>query len=188
MDGASGTFGQRFAAYLKPVLEKAGLWYPGRLVAVEYMDRYIRSPWSAHLMIGAVSRLAELLATQKPVPLRVTTAELKYDEERTPYRIVHDWQDEDDRRQVLDALAAARGLDLDLMIDKGLHSRRLKLVYDNGEATIILDQGIAFLKPSLQPKFDFGETSASQAKRLSSLNVLCASEGATYLVIVDGTA
>jgi ATP-dependent helicase YprA (DUF1998 family) len=186
LDGASGTFGQRFAAYLKPVLEKAGLWHPGRLVSVEYMDRYVRSPWSAHLMIGAVSSLAGLLSTQKPVPFRVTTAELKYDEERTPHRVIHDWQDEDDRRQVLDALCAGAGLDLDLTIEKGLHSRRLKLVYDTDEATVVLDQGIAFLKPSLQPKFDFGETTASQAKRLSTLNVMCAAEGATYLVIVDG--
>lgn len=188
LDGASGTFGQRFVSYLRPTLEKAGKWHPGRLVSVEYMDRYVRSPWVAHLLLGAVSQLADALAQQKPVRFRLTTAELRVDEERTPQRISHDWQDEDDRREVLERLSLSSGLDLDLKIEKGLHSRRLRLVYDNGEATIVLDQGLGFLKPAVQPRFDFGDLPETQAKRLSSTNVLCAAEGATYFVIVDGKA
>jgi len=185
LDGASRNFGQRFTDYIEPVLKGAGLWLPGRLTAVEYMDRYVRSPLTASLVVGAVSQLKAALAPQGQMPFRLSTADLKVSDGRTPYRLSHDWQIEDDRAAVLELLSAEAGLRLEMVVGKGLHSRRLKLVYDITEATIVLDQGFGFLKPTHSPTFNFDDAPSLQAKRLASVNVLCAAEGATYFVIVD---
>ncbi|BCM84245.1 hypothetical protein [Methylobacterium indicum] len=187
LDGPSRSLGDRFAALVRPDLEAAGLWRPKQLVSVSYSDRYVRSPLVALLVVRAVSRLAAALAGPQRPRFRLATAPLKFHDGAAPYRLSHDWRVETDREQVLRHLCQGAGLDLDLQVGQASHSRRLTLGYaDGGTASIVLDQGFGFLRPVAQaPHFDFREPAPAQAKRLSGVDLLCSSDGTTYIVVVS---
>jgi len=184
LDGASRSLGTRLVEFIRLPLEELGLWRAGRLVAIHYSDRYVHSPIAADLVLSAAQGLAGALGRGGQTALRIATAPLRQDDDRPPWRVTHNWRDEDDRAGAMTHAASARGLDLTLDVGACPHSRKLKLVFDDGEAQIILDQGFGFLRPARAQNFDFREEPAGQGKRLAALNALCAAENASYMVLL----
>lgn len=185
LDGASRSLGTRLVEFIRPPLEELGLWRAGRLVAVHYSDRYVHSPIAADLVLSAAQGLAGALGGGGQTALLIATAPLRQDDDRPPWRVTHDWRDESDRAGAMVHAATARGLDLTLEVGSCPHSRKLKLVFDDGEAQVILDQGFGFLRPAHAQNFDFRGGPVGQGKRLAALNALCAAENPSYMVLLE---
>lgn len=187
LNGASRTFDDRFIDLIGPELAQANLWRSGKLTAIEYSDRYINSPLAAQLVVKAVSVLARKLAGGKKIGARIVTAPLRALDAKSPYRVNHDWQDEDARADVIQGLAKRGGLDAELDVGTCPHSRRMRLVFEDGEALIVFDQGFGYLRTEVPVSFDFRATASDQEKRLSSLNLMLKSDGSSFFVITPGS-
>lgn len=166
LDGLCGSFGTRFVGALRSGLKEAGFWRPGRLDAISYSDRYVASPLVGRLLVSALSSLAAESAPKgRPTPARLSTQALRPQLDREARRLHHDWRSETDRTSVLQALAKAAGIDLDVQVGPCPHSRRLALQFGEVAVSILLDQGFGFLMPARSPIFDFQGTPQAQARR-----------------------
>tara|TARA_R100000501_G_C2631440_1_gene127645 strand:- start:30 stop:5750 length:5721 start_codon:yes stop_codon:yes gene_type:complete len=106
----SSQFGKRFVSKLKEQLEAADLWRPGELVAIDYTDRYLNSPLPMVLFLRTCEALASQLKAGDDIPVSVTVQPLKQD--RSPYLIFHDWEEEDDRLDTAVCLGDKMGFDV----------------------------------------------------------------------------
>lgn len=186
LNGATRTFDARFIALIAPELTQANLWRPGKLTAIEYSDRYINSPLAAQLVVKAVSVFARKLAGGNKIGTRIVTAPLRAFGDKSPYRVNHDWQDEGARTDVIELLGKREGIEAKLDVETCPHSRRMRLVFEDGEALIMFDQGFGFLRTEVPVSFDFRATASDQEKRLSSLNLMLKSGGSSFFVITAG--
>ena len=186
LDGPSRAFGDKLIAILEAELKPAGLWRPGKLKAIDYSDRFVHSPLAVLLVASAATSLAKQLGAGRSVLLKVRTNPLRFDD-RDAFRFNHDWRDEVRRAEVFKLFATRNGLVLDFDQGQCPHSRKMRLVFDDGEATIVLDQGFGFLKPDVAAQFDFRAGAAEQERRLASLNVILRSEGSSYFVVTGSS-
>lgn len=106
--------------------------------------------------------------------------------DKSPYRVNHDWQDEGTRTEVIELLGKREGIEAKLDVETCPHSRRMRLVFEDGEALIMFDQGFGFLRTEVPVSFDFRATASDQEKRLSSLNLMLKSGGSSFFVITAG--
>lgn len=74
-----------------------------------------------------------------------------------------------------------------LAVERCPHSRKMKLVFDDGEAIIVFDQGFGFLRTASQVQFDFRMSSADQGRKLATINVLLHAEGSSFFVVAPGS-
>jgi outer membrane protein OmpA-like peptidoglycan-associated protein len=108
IDGTIAGFGQRFIARLLPAIREAG--GTGVLTRIDYNDRYLQSPLVVRLMAEALLALRDALAgSGTALPVAITTNRFRPNE-RQPFAPDHDWQWEDDRRDVLTTLLENGGL------------------------------------------------------------------------------
>jgi DEAD/DEAH box helicase domain-containing protein len=186
LDGPIRSIGERFVALLKPNLTAAGLWRPGKLMSIEYSDRYVNSPLAATLVLKTAAVFAKELGGGQKLPLRLTTAPLRNLDDRSPNRLNHDWRDERDRKDFMSRVSTNNGLTLQFSIGKCPHSRCLRLVFDGSDALIIMDQGFGFLKTQSAVWFDFSPSGSEQERKLKSIeNNILKTEGSSYFVLMQ---
>jgi hypothetical protein len=186
LDGPIRSVGDRFVALLKPELKAAGLWRPGKLVSIEYSDRYVNSPLTATLVVKTAAALARELGAGQKGALRLSTAQLRNVDDRSPNRLNHDWRDERDREEFLIRLSTNNGVKLNLTVGSRPHSRSLRLVFEGVDALIVMDQGFGFLRTQSAVWFDFSASGSEQERKVKSIeNSILKSEGSSYFVLMQ---
>lgn len=186
-DADLATFGARAGELIYQLVAECGVSLAGKRVTGLYQDPFVTSPLVARLLLDTVVHLQKK-SGGTPWPLIVETRPPRYDAARSgPWQVVHDWNDEQDQRAVIEALGRLRSMDVSLRHAEVPHGRYLRLDFSDGAlVTIVLDQGFGAWAPKrgLTIKHDFGAVPADQAKRLATLNVVLERRGvgATYFV------
>ena len=183
-DGSLLDFGRRFAAMLAPVIREAG--GTGTLIGMSYSDRYLQSPLVVRLMTDALSALRDGLGGRvQDMPLKIDTNRFKPNE-RQPYAPDHDWQWEEDRREILLALLEQHGFAADLEEGKAAHGRVITLAFVGGKSVrVILDQGFGPWRTPAFAKFNFGDDALTQARRIDGYQAMLAIRGPVYIVVTN---
>lgn len=169
---------------IRPELERAGLWLPGRLTAMEYSDRYLAAPLPVLLMARTLAALRDQLAPKgSPIPIHIQTAPLS--EPRYPSRstrIYQNWPEESPRAETVKALLANLGFDCSYQGSGAAHYRRLVLTYDDGTtALIFLDQGFGYWRVTGPVEHNFHRSIADQVRSLVECSAMVAGSGESYL-------
>lgn len=170
---------------LKPELEAAGLWKPGRLVSIEYTDRYLVAPLPVLLLTRTLAALRDALAPGLSPEITVITAPLKRDDFRgSPTQINQNWLDENDREQTILALLGAVRLNARYIGRGAAHNRRLTLGYDDGsKAVIFFDQGFGYWRAPSGSRHDFNRNPAYQAKALTDFQGFISGQGDSFIAV-----
>ncbi|WP_246136924.1 helicase-related protein [Myxococcus llanfairpwllgwyngyllgogerychwyrndrobwllllantysiliogogogochensis] len=174
LDGPIHTFSQRFWDLIcrKAPLLKARLEQKMPLVEVSYTDRYVRSPLTVRLVRELGRALAErhgVITPSTQVLIRTTRLD-ESSNQRLGRQLEHDWMRTVDRDAVLSTLLKGWLFQVQPDTrDRVPHARTLSLRWADGQqARIRLDEGVGFLIPEPRRSFDFGMSTAEQARRLAS--------------------
>lgn len=182
LSGGTVDFGERVVALLGPELQALGIRRAGRLVAVEYSDRFVRSPLTALLVLRVLRAITSTLGVPEQA-VRLQTARLDSNRrDDRPWLVEHDWRDESDRAETVAALADELGLDLRFTTNAIEHARPLRLTFEHDRIEIRFDQGFGFLKPSTQVRHDFDATGRAQGRHLAVRSFVCRTIGSSHLV------
>jgi ATP-dependent helicase YprA (DUF1998 family) len=180
-------FGRNFTGqYLKPELEAVGLWRPGRLVGVEYADRYLNAPLPVLLATRTLTVLCQALAAgSSAVEVSILTGKLRESTyARSPSRLGHDWRDEDDRAGTVAALMKLLGHAASFRVGAPAHNRKLSLHFDDGQAAVVfLDQGFGYWRATGKDWHDFQASPVQQAKSLLDSGVFVEGAGESFIAI-----
>ncbi len=177
LDGDSQDFGRRAWALLMGKVPQLAtpLRGPHALTAIEYRDRYLRSPLMLHLLASLLDGLTGLsgglVAT---TALEIHTSTLDNRNERYPSRCSDDWRDSLDRRAVAEGLFGANRWQ-EHPLHQLPHARELTLTWANGARRVIgLDQGLGYWRLPVQVRqsFSFDRDPATQVSQIQQLNVL----------------
>lgn len=181
LDGSSATFGEHAWTLLERLAPRMAehLHKAAPLKSVRYIDRYLRSPLALLLLHGLLKGLLRYpggltLATV----VRVETARLDHPGTAQPRLLFHDWQDGDDRRQVVEqwfqeswpTFAWHEAIPRELP-----HARELVLTWSNGECwSVRLDQGFGYWRTAsrARPEFPFDNDVARQIGKLRGANLV----------------
>lgn len=178
-DGASLTFGERAWNWIFETVPDLGnrLDLSSKLIEVRYSDRYLRSPLTLLLLHSLLKGLAHykggLAGTTKISILTSKLGNYGNSYQRTFY---HDWQDEEDRRQVAErwlksGFSNSRWL---LHEHKELpHAREMELIWPDSKWVIRLDQGVGYwaIKRYACSDFPFDRDVQNQFERLKNTNL-----------------
>lgn len=180
-------FGQLFVGnVLRPELEAAGLWKPGKLVALAYSDRYLKAPLPVLLAFRTLATMRDALAGKgHQIPLALTTEQLREDRNASqPRYLGQNWVDEDDRAETIEALGAQLGFDCTYLDDAAPHGRKLSLTYSDGTGAMLLfDQGFGYWRTRTNDQHNFRASPATQAKALLEARASVAGHGDSYIAI-----
>ncbi|KAB0678451.1 DEAD/DEAH box helicase [Aureimonas leprariae] len=171
---------------LRPELEAAGLWKPGRLASIGYSDRYLKAPLPVLLLLRVAAALkSELGAKTTAIPLTLVTEPLRDDRlGLSSRRLFHDWQKEADRSATIRALARDLGFDCRYADGGASHGRKLTIGYSDGSAAIVLfDQGFGYWRSTRQDDHPFRASPAEQARSLINSSVLVGGNGDSYFAV-----
>lgn len=178
-------FGKRFISKLKPNMEAAGAWKPGKLAKIHYTDRYLNAPLPLLLFLRTCGALAADMKAPENLEVKIVVQPLK--KERSPYRIFDDWEYEEDREKVAKQLGEKFGLDVSLeVISSADHGRKIILEYENGEKVLVLlDQGFGYFKTTSgrPPRHDFRNPPAVQAGNLIRSDAVVSGTGESYFAV-----
>ena len=178
-DGASLTFGERAWNWIYdtvPDLAKR-LDTPSTLIEVRYSDRYLRSPLTLLLLHslfrGLENYTGGLTGTTK---IGILTSKLGNYGNSYQRMFYHDWQDEEDRRQVAEHwfksdFPNSRWL---LHDHKELpHARELELIWADSKWVVRLDQGVGYwaIQRYVRSDFPFDRDEQQQVKSLKKANL-----------------
>ena len=171
---------------LKPNLETVGLWKPGLLASLRYIDRYIKAPLPAMLLMRVAAVLRDQLAEKgQMLPLVIETAQSRADHYRgAPYKVWDNWPNEADQESTIRAMAGL--LKIDCCIERSVPSLGRKLVIrykDESEAWIFFDQGFGYWQASGNAQHNFRAAPATQARALLDSSVAVAGRGDSYVAI-----
>jgi len=174
---------------LKEDLESAGLWKPGRLARLEYSDRYLKAPLPVLLMVQTVTALRNALAPAgAKVPLTIVTEPLRMDGYGgAPRYLWNNWPNDDDRADVILALAELYGFTTSYDDAAAPHGRKLTIEYDDGtRAVILFDQGFGYWRAQGPDQHNFRDPPARQAKALLDAHAMVAGQGESYIAVTRG--
>jgi DEAD/DEAH box helicase domain-containing protein len=187
LDGTIAGFGERLVALLRPAIRDLVGASPAVLKRIDYTDRYLQSPLAIRLLTEGLAGLRDAFARPEVrLVVSITTNRFKPND-RQPFAPDHDWQWDEDRRDVLNLLSQQRGLDLDLAEAGAGHGRVMTLHFADGAVVkLVLDQGFGPWRTPRYARFDFGQDAAEQARKLGSYSALVEARGPTYVVITSG--
>ena len=177
-DGPLSSFGAHLLELAKPLLQRVGGWRPGRLVRVEYFDRYLKSPLSVRLACEGIAALVKAIGSVEQTQMILVSEPRRSDprfDDRSPWQVSHDWRSDDDRAEVTKAVAARLGLKGSLTLKRERHAREMVLTFDDSTSvTLVFDQGFGcWSGPKGIPlRFDFNAHSQDQAAKLIALNAM----------------
>lgn len=182
LDGPIADFGRKLVDALLPAIRAAG--GTDVLARIDYNDRYLQSPLVIRLMAEAMAALRDALAESgNAMDVRLITNRFKRNE-RQPFAPDHDWQWEEDRADVLEAVLAAKALTATLVEQGAAHGRVMTLSFVGGAVVrLVLDQGFGPWRTPSYAKFDFGVDAQRQADRLMAYSALIAARGGGYVVV-----
>jgi len=184
LDGPIAGFGERLAKLLLPAIRDVAGASSGVLMRIDYSDRYLQSPLVVRLLAEGLAGLRDVFAVRdERLPVTVRTNSFKPNE-RQPFAPDHDWQWDEDRRDVTDLLAKQYELDLSLTEGGAGHGRVMTLHF-KGETTVklVFDQGFGPWRTPRYARFDFGQGAAEQARKLANYSALIEARGPTYVVV-----
>lgn len=180
-------FGQLFVGnILRPELEAAGLWKPGKLTDLAYSDRYLKAPLPAVLALRTLAGLRDaLLGKEQRIPLGLTTEPLKADPNTSqPRYLRQNWQNEDDRAETIEALAEQLAFDCTYVDYEAPHSRKLTISYSDGTGAVLLfDLGFGYWRSNSNEYHNFRGSPSRQAKELLEARAFVAGNGDSYIAI-----
>ena len=175
-DGPLSSFGAHLLELVKPLLQRVGGWRPGRLVRVEYFDRYLKCPLSVRLACECIAALAKAIGSAEQTQMFLVSepwrSNPRFDDKR-PWQVSHDWRSDDDRTEVTEAVATKLGLKGSLTLKRDRHAREMVLTFDDSTlVTLVFDQGFGcWTGPKGIPlRFDFDADSQDQAAKLIAFN------------------
>jgi hypothetical protein len=195
LDGPLATFGMRFAAFIKPSLERLDGWKVGQLGKITYSDRYLRSPLVARLFLSVAGGLVGALAAPgQHIPVRLLSSASdgrggrEYRE--PPFLFGHDWREDAVRIDSMKAAARPLNIDLSVELRDVAHAREMRLEFANGQSILLaLDQGFGCWREArgVRPRFDFGKTATEQASALMNYQLLVhGPQEPSYVVVASG--
>jgi ATP-dependent helicase YprA (DUF1998 family) len=179
-------FGNGLMALIKPELQAAGAWKPGQLKALEYSDRYVKSPLTAVLAIRTMRALKDALAASEAVKLSIQTEPLKPGNySGYPRQLRHDWRDERTREEVLRRLAERLGFpDYRYSKEGAPHGRKLTIAYADGTGAVVLfDQGFGYWRAASGDAHDFMAPSTKQVDALLNSSAFVRGVGESYVAV-----
>lgn len=180
-------FGSGFVAQLlRSELEAAQLWKPDQLVSIAYSDRYLQAPLPVALFMQVAGALRDALAPKgTPPTLTITTNELRYQQNRrSPVRLNDNWTDEDDRRDVIEGIAAAAGFACAYDDSGAAHGRKLTLTFrDGSRAVILFDQGFGYWKAQSADRHDFRAHPDRQVRAIMESSAFVGGHGESYFAV-----
>lgn len=178
-------------AVLRPELEAAGLWRPGRLIGLAYSDRYLKGPLPVLLLMRTAAALRDALAPKGSIiPISIITEPLRLDRQAgSPMRLHHDWRDEDDRAETVEALAERLGFAPEYLDTQAPHGRKLTIRYDDGDCAVLLfDQGFGYWRAGSGDRHDFRSGPITQAKAMLDGSAFVSGHGESYVAVTRSSA
>lgn len=168
-DGTLSDFGSRFWTYLRSeagALSKA--LEADRIVALNYRDRYLRSPLHAALLSQILKALSDSFSDDPSIS--VATIDMPKPE-FAPSRWNDNWPTNEARAEVLrGALEDAVGRRVDLEVRrKGAidHRRSLRIDWESGYSTTLwIDEGMGAWRVAKYQTFDFSASALAQTRAL----------------------
>jgi DEAD/DEAH box helicase domain-containing protein len=177
LDGSAGGFGQRAWALLAAEVPALGAKLKGAqpLQAVQYTDRYLRSP----LMFVLLHRLLHGLGQHSggigaETHVRVDTATLDRPHPGEPRLFSHDWRDAFERREIIETWYSAAWAEFgwhETHARQLPHARELRLTWPDGECwSLRFDQGLGYWRIASRATlgFPFAESPRRQVEALAS--------------------
>jgi hypothetical protein len=178
LDGPIRSFGSRAWEHIfnfVPELKKR-LKSSQPISAVEYSDRYLRSPLVLMLLRELLVPLSEYpggISSESRILIR--TSKLLRNDTRDPRFIYHDWRDASDRRQMFEAILNIKVIpDLREERKENLpHARELRLSWQDGTIwKLRLDQGMGYWRTvRSNESFPFDQSVDRQVKHLEKLDI-----------------
>ncbi len=156
------------------------------ITAIEYADRYLRSPLTVRLFHEWIVGLTGFPGVISPqTRLHIVTEHCARDDVGRYFK--HDWQSSDRRKAVMD-LVFGRRLAFSLSVQpRSRHARELKLIWDDDQHVILRpDEGLGFLDAHMH--FDFTRRPEQQAQALLEAKPLLSRQHAdlaSYLYVRD---
>lgn len=168
-------FGERFwtcIAARVPALD-ARLSGKTRFSVISYTDRYLASPFSSRLLFEVVRHaLARSGTSDKSCALRLTTAHLSASQFSSPTRLHHDWQENGDRVDVIQALLGEHFRPCQIVVEDKQqlpHARDLVLEWADGATMQIrLDHGFGYWRTTWSKQHPFTLSPTQQTISLGS--------------------
>lgn len=188
-------FGKRFWGLLcksSPVLDSA-LSAVDSLVKVEYVDRYLRNPFTVALLLEVVGELRALVY-EADSGMEVCIKGQSYEAiSQSPSQLWHDWKNSHVRDAALLAGLEYCGFEAKVVTELSIdHSRMLQLTFISGhKIRVRLDQGLSHWipdrhhGPSYRRQFAFTADNKKQGQLLSEITgrVLTKEGAATHVFI-----
>ncbi len=146
------------------------------ITAVEYEDRYLRSPLQFKVLFEMLKRIVTPKAGKSAeAVIRVRTERLRSNGYmREPQGLLDDWNSSPDRKLVfqygLDTIGST--VEIEEFADRAdlKHQREMRITWKDGFSwTMRLDEGVGWLKPSRWTEFPFRSDPKMQATRIREL-------------------
>jgi hypothetical protein len=181
LDGSLASFGSAFAKLVVPAVRASAS--KAKLEGMAYNDRYIQSPLVVRLLADALATLRDQLGGSADMPLQITTGRFRPNQ-RQPFAPDHDWEWEEDRRNVLAAVLESHNFSTSVSEHDAAHGRTLTLLFEQGvKVRVVLDQGFGPWRTPRFARFDFSEPADRQALKLAAYSALIAARGTSYVVV-----
>jgi DEAD/DEAH box helicase domain-containing protein len=177
IDGSLKGFGERLWAHINSKTSiVADLARTETIQAIEYTDRYLKSPLTVRL-IHEILRSAPGLSQSTTMRLR-TLGGARSMNGGYPSRLFHDWARDADRQRVtrslMEQISQTSSVKFAQRTDLS-HARVLSLAYAKSTVKIYLEQGVGFWRMNASEPFDFTRDAATQTQKL--LQSTCAVSG-----------
>ena len=126
-----------------------------------------------------------LAAKGTPTPLSIKTEPLRPErDQRHPVRLNDNWQDDNDRADVVEGLAAALKLTCSYDDSGTAHGRKLTLRYrDGSEAIVLFDQGFGYWRAQSNDRHNFRASPQQQVKDMLASGAFVAGNGESYIAV-----
>jgi hypothetical protein len=191
LDGALQSFSHRFKELLSSTnTHMKDTLFKGKVMKIDYSDRYLRSPWTVLLM----TELFRVFCDDHTVSITVNTT--KNSRAAGPYKIFHDWECDTDIKNVTEQWVRYRtSINADVVVESEMynlpHAREMIITWESGATTkLLFDQGVGPWKCSIGTygvhNFNFSSVDhqISQLKeKFKDLHVRRDEPWATYIII-----
>jgi hypothetical protein len=96
----------------------------------------------------------------------------------------NNWKSEDDRADVIEALAGRLRFECHYQDSHAPHGRKMAIQYEDGsEALILFDQGFGYWRATSNDRHDFRARPAQQASALLDAGAFVAGMGESYVAV-----
>ena len=179
LDGGFNEFGKRLLKLIEKQWNAEAILKEDPIVAIEYSDRYLKTPLSLLLLFKICLNMKQLSTREAGIKkITVHTSSSKGAFYRGESRqIWEDWQDIEDQKHVYKLMFGSVSDEFEMKVDENnrsiSHGRFLKLSHQSGKSTLIaFDQGMGywnrcfFKQKSFLRYFPFDQTVQEQAAHL----------------------